>query len=96
MGLVDTAKMIKKARDAQSQMKKITVAGQSKSGLTAVLINALQEVLEVQLDEELVKRADANELANEVKEAMNDARKQLEKELSSNMDLNSIRDMLSL
>jgi len=96
MGLVDTAKMIKKARDAQSQMKKITVAGQSKSGLTAVLINALQEVLEVQLDEELVKRANATELANEVKEAMNDARKQLEKELSSNMDLNSIRDMLSL
>lgn len=96
MGLVDTAKMIKKARDAQSQMKKITVAGQSKSGLTAVLINALQEVLEVQLDEELVKRADAAELSNEVKEAMNDARKQLEKELSSNMDLNSIRDMLSL
>ena len=96
MGLVDTAKMIKKARDAQSQMKKITVAGQSKSGLTAVLINALQEVLEVQLDEELVKRADAAELSNEVKEAMNDSRKQLEKELSSNMDLNSIRDMLSL
>lgn len=96
MGLVDTAKMIKKARDAQSQMKKITVAGQSKSGLTAVLINALQEVLEVQLDDELVKRADATELSNEVKEAMNDARKQLEKELSSNMDLNSIRDMLSL
>ncbi len=96
MGLVDTAKMIKKARDAQSQMKKITVAGQSRSGLTAVLINALQEVSEVEFDTELVSRADSKELSKEVMEAMNDARKQLEKELSSNMDLNSIKDMLSV
>jgi DNA-binding protein YbaB len=96
MGIIDTAKMMRKAQQARSQMKGISVVGRSKSGLTALLLNGLNEIEEIEYAEEMdITKMTKKALAKEVIEAFNDARKNLEKELASNFDLNSISDMFN-
>ncbi len=107
MGIMDTGKMIMKARKAQAQMKKTTAAGQSKSGKTAVLINGLNEIEEISFDfwerddegniiEDTMTVDDGffDDLEKEVIQAFAAAKKELESKLQETMDLDSIRDML--
>jgi len=91
---MDTLKMARKAQQAKSQMAEIEVAGKSKSGMTALLLNGLSEILEISFDDELIKNPDANRLEEEVIQAFEDAKGQLEKEMAKNMDIDSLRNML--
>jgi DNA-binding protein YbaB len=93
MGIIDTAKMLRKAQQAKAAMSKIVVAGRSKSGLTAILLNGINEIVEIHFEDELLQDVDGATLGREVIEAFNDARKQLETEMASSMDMSSIRDM---
>lgn len=91
--------MLMKARQTQKQMKKMTAAGQSKSGATAILVNGLHEIEEVEFDfdQETMDRVGEDflkKLKKEFMEAYQSARKELESQMSQNMDLDSIRDML--
>ena len=95
MGILDTAKALRKAQQAKSQMSKISVAGSSKSGLTALLLNGLNEIGEIQFDDELFENADKNKVSKEVMEAFKDARKQLEQELAQSLDINSFGDLFN-
>lgn len=95
MGVMDTLKMVRKAQQAKNQMSEIEVAGRSKSGLTALLLNGLSEIVEISFDDELFTNIDASRLESEVIEAFEDAKKQLEKEMAKNMDMDSLRDLLS-
>lgn len=105
MGVMDTGKMLMKARKAQSQMKKISAAGQSKTGNTAVLLNGLNEIEEVLfnflIDEDgpetmTVDRKFFVDLQKEVIDAFKAAKKELEQQIAQNMDINSVRDMLGV
>ena len=95
MGVLNAAKMLRKAQQAKTSMKAITVAGKSRSGLTALLLNGLNEILELEFSDELMQNVKKERLEREVIEAYADAKKELEKQLAANMDLDSIRDMLS-
>lgn len=94
MSVLDTAKLIRKAQQAKTSMKKVQAAGKSKSGLVAILINGLNEILEVSIDDSLCQNGSCATLSKEIIEAHDDARKELEKEMASSMDMDSIRDML--
>lgn len=99
MGVIDTGKMILKARKAQAQLKKTTAAGISKSGTVAVLLNGLNEIEEVSLSlpEEVVQTLGekyVSSLEQDIIEAMKAAKKELESQLAQNMDMDSIREML--
>ncbi len=89
------AKMLRKAQQARSSMQKITATGVSKSGMTAILLNGLNDIEEIEFKPELLTNLTTEVLATEVKEAYKDAKKNLEKSLASTMDIDSIRDMLS-
>lgn len=89
------AKMARKAQQTRSAMKKVTAAGRSKSGLTAILLNGLNDIEEIEFDPSLGERCDLNEIAREVKDAFQDAKKALEKVLAESMDVDSLRDLLS-
>lgn len=95
MGMMDTAKMVRKAMQAKSQMQKITAVGRSKSGKTAVLINGLNDVLELEIDPTLISNQNVNEVEIDVIEAFKDARKNLEKTMADGLNMEDIRDMLS-
>lgn len=89
------AKMARKAQQTRSAMKKVTAAGRSKSGLTIVLLNGLNDMEEIEFDPSLADDCDLDTLAREVKEAFQDAKKALEKVLAESMDVDSLRDLLS-
>lgn len=95
MGVLDMAKMIRKAQQTKGVMKKVTAAGRSRSQRTAILLNGLNDIEEIEFSEELMQNCDAKLLEREVIEAFKDAKKNLEKELAQTMDMDSIRDMLS-
>lgn len=95
MGVLDMAKMVRKAQQTRSQMKKITAAGRSKSEMTAVLINGLNDIEEIEFAPELFEDISPKTLEKEVIEAFKDAKKNLEKALAETMDMDSIRDLLS-
>lgn len=94
MGIIDTAKMIRKAQQAKSQMGKIEVIGKSKSGNLSILMNGLTEILEVNVEETLMVGLTAKQLQKEIKEAYSDARKQLEAAMRNNMSMDSLKDLL--
>lgn len=94
MGLIDTAKMIRKAQQARSQMSKIQVVGKSKSGNLAILVNGLTEITDVQVEQGLLANLDAKSLRKEIMEAYEDARKQLEQSMRQNMSMDSLKDLL--
>ncbi len=105
MGLMDTTKMIQKARQAKKKMEQLEVAGQS--GSLALLMNGLYEVTEVEVSEEKLKdelqlelsekdlQKIADLLKKNVKEALKDAKKQLEKQMASATSLDDLKDLLS-
>ncbi len=95
MGILNSAKMLRKAQKAKSSMKAIAVAGKSKSGMTAILLNGLNEIQEIEFADELMENVNKQKLTKEVIEAFNDAKHELEKQLASTMDMDSIRDMLA-
>lgn len=99
MGMLNTGKMLMKARKAQSQMKSTTAAGKSKSGKVAILVNGLNDLEEIIFDfgEEIKEKLGEGfwvELEQEIKEAYKAAKKELEAQLAASMDLDSIREML--
>jgi DNA-binding protein YbaB len=101
MGIIDSGKMLMKARKAQAQMKQTQAAGSSKSAKTAVLINGLGEIEEIEFNfpeeiVELVGEAFFKDLTKEVIQAYNAAKKELESKLAQNMDMDSIKDMLGV
>lgn len=102
MGVIDTAKMINKARQAKKKMEQVEAVG--KDGFVAILINGLYEIndLEVDLDSFKAKfdnldESTAQEIVNEFKKsvvsAMKDAKKQLEKELASMTSLDDLKGL---
>jgi DNA-binding protein YbaB len=95
MGVLNAAKMLRKAQQAKSSMKAISVAGRSKSGLTALLLNGLHEIIEMEFADEMFQDLNKEKLEREVMQAYNDAKQQLEKQLASNMDMDSLREMLA-
>lgn len=95
MGVIDTAKMLRKAQQARSQMTKILVVGKSRSGNLAIMINGLTEIVEVKCEDALFENMNAKQLQKEITEAYNDARKQLEVAMRQNMSLDSLKDMLA-
>jgi DNA-binding protein YbaB len=104
MGIMDTAKMVNKARKAKKQMEQVEAAG--KAGSLAVLMNGLYEIsdVDVNMDElaaELDNAVSDDELRkikklieNNVKNAMKDAKKSLEKELASMTSLDDLKGLL--
>ncbi len=92
---MDTMKVARKAQQARSEMSKLSVAGQSRSGGVAMLLNGLNEIEEISFSDELLSDVSAEKLEKEVIEAYDTARKALEKELAGTMDMDSIRDMFS-
>lgn len=82
--------LMRKAQQTQSKMGKITVAGRSKSGNTAVLLNGMGDILELEFEEDF-DTGDKSKLSREIIEAFRDARR----ELTQNVDLDSLRDMLA-
>ena len=95
MGVFNAAKMLRKAQQAKTSMKAISVAGKSKSGLTALLLNGLHEIVEMEFADELFPGLNKQKLEREIIQSYNDAKQQLEKQLASNMDMDSIRDMFA-
>lgn len=95
MGVIDMAKMMRKAQQAKTAMKKVFAAGKSKSGLTSILLNGLNEIEEVVFEDALFEQVDSKKLAKEVIEAYNNAKKELEQQLAQNLDMDSIRDMFA-
>lgn len=105
MGLMDTTKMIQKARQAKKRMEQLEVAGQS--GSLALLMNGLYEVTEVEVSEDKLKEEIQLELSEKdlkkiadvikknVKEGLKDAKKQLEKQMSSQTSLDDLKDLLN-
>lgn len=94
MGIIDTAKMIRKAQQAKSQMGKIEVIGRSKSGNLSILMNGLTEIVEVNVEEAIMVGLTTKQLQKEIKEAYSDARKQLELAMRNNMSMDSLKDLL--
>jgi DNA-binding protein YbaB len=94
MGIIDTAKMMRKAQKARSQMSKILVVGKSRSGNLAMLLNGLTEIVEVKCEDSLFESLNAKKLQQEIMEAYNDGRKNLEAEMRKQMSLDSLKDML--
>lgn len=93
---MDMAKMVRKAQQTRSSMKKVQAAGKSKSGLTAVLLNGLNDIEEIEFADELFESCpDKKTITKEVKEAYADAKKVLEQQLAQNMSLDNLRDLLS-
>lgn len=95
MGVLDVAKMVRKAQQTKGLMKKVTAAGRSRSQRTAILLNGLNDIEEIDFAPEVLENRDGKEVEREVIEAFKDAKKNLEKELAQTMDMDSIRDMLS-
>jgi DNA-binding protein YbaB len=101
MSIVDTGRMIMKARKAQSQLKQTSAAGVSKSEKTAILVNGLGEIEEIAFTfpEEVVAKVGEKffaELEKEIIQAYKAAKKALETKLAEDMDMDSIRDMLGV
>jgi|GEM_PF-3902499 len=94
MGIIDTAKMIRKAQQAKSQMSKIQVIGKSKSANLAILMNGLTEIVEVQCEEAILSGLTTRKLQQEIKEAYADSRKQLEDAMRNNVSMDSLKDLL--
>ena len=94
MGILNSAKMLRKAQQAKSSMKSIAVAGKSKSGMTALLLNGLNEIQEIEFADELMNDLNKQKLVREIIEAFSDAKHELEKQLAATMDMDSIREML--
>lgn len=96
MGVFDMAKMVRKAQQTKSKMSKITAVGKSKSGHTTLMLNGLNDIEDIEFSEELIAKCPGkDELKNEVVQAFKAAKKNLETQLSQNIDLDSLRDMLS-
>lgn len=97
MNVLQTGKMLMKARQTQNKLKAITAVGKSTKGRVAVLINGLQEVEEVKLLVNTPSDFKSNkELETEVIEALKTSRKEIEKKLQQDMDVDSIKDMLGI
>lgn len=104
MGILDTAKMVNKARQAKKKMEQVEAVG--KEGSTAVLINGLYEISDIEIDidefiaelnnsvdEETAEKIAAT-LKKNIMKAMKNAKKQLEKELANMTSLDDLKNML--
>lgn len=102
MGIIDTAKTLRKAQQAKSRMSKIEAVGRSKSGNLAILLNGLSKMVEAKAQDELLEGLTAKKLEKEIIEAYNDAHDDLEKQMAAtmsadgNMDMDAIRKMFGV
>lgn len=103
MGVIDTAKMINKARQAKKKMEQVEAVG--REGFVAILINGLYDVNDIEIDlekfmnefndiDESTAKKVADRFSEDVAKAMKDAKKQLEKELASMTSLDDLKGLL--
>jgi hypothetical protein len=96
MNIVQTGKMLMKAKQAQNKLKNVNGVGKSKSGKVAVLLNGIQE-FEVKLLVSSPAEFKSNkELEAEIQDAYKNSHKELEKKLQQDVDVDSLKDMLGL
>ena len=69
----EAQKMQEKLQDAQSQLTKLVITGESGGGMVKVRVNGKQELLEINIDKECVDPNDVEMLEELVKTAINQA-----------------------
>jgi DNA-binding protein YbaB len=95
MGIIDMTKALRKAQQTKNAMKNIQAVGQSKSKQTALLLNGINEIIELNFEDELIQKGDAKAISKEVIQAYDEARKDLEKQMAESMNMDDLRDLLS-
>jgi DNA-binding protein YbaB len=105
MNVLGAPKAIYKAQQAKKKMQQMQAAGQS--GLVAVLLNGLNELVEVELNPAEVKNILGSSVSDEVlanlsaklsedlKKSFSQAKKQIEQLLMSSTSLDDLKDLLS-
>lgn len=93
MGIIDTGKLLMKAQQTKSKMSKISAAGRSKSGQTAIMLNGMNDIIDLEVEDEFFEKLTKSKLKNEILEAYKDARKELEAAISEGMDMDTIKGM---
>lgn len=87
---------VKQAKIQQDKMKAIQTFGESRDHLVKVHLNGLQELVNISIDELLLKPEKAKDLKNDIMAAYKDAQQKLQKEMMKGMDLEQMKKMLGM
>lgn len=80
-------KLLKQFGELNSELSRISVTGESGTGMVKVTVNGKREVSQVQIDPTLLREQDRALLENLVAAAVNDASQRLERELRGKVNL---------
>jgi DNA-binding protein YbaB len=108
MGVLDTVKLVNKARQAKKKMEKLEVVGSDDNDVFRILMNGVGDVVDVEVDAaNLQRRLNGNKIdqntldmlrtiiEDSVKKAFKNVKKNLEKELANQTSLDDLKDLLS-
>ena len=90
----DLYKLQREAKQMQKQLREQIITGMSSDGRVKILMNAAQEMLEVDIDPELIDESMAEILKKNIQEAYADYQKTLQKQMLTQFDMDKLRGML--
>ncbi|MCK9368973.1 YbaB/EbfC family nucleoid-associated protein [Candidatus Dojkabacteria bacterium] len=92
--MINPAKLLKMRSEAtamQRKMQEKKILGESRSGRLKLLMNAAQEIEQIEIDEAVVDESTLKLINNELKEAFKDYQKKLQKEMAKDLDMDQLK-----
>ncbi len=90
----DLMQLQKEAKDMEKKMKVQRFRGKSKKEIVEIVIDGTQSIVDMSIDDILMRPDAKDSLVNNIREAFADAQKNAQKAMASSLDMDKIKSML--